>query len=176
MMMIDSTEKGSQEQKHGKMTFIDLTGSERVTMINFSEYLYEEALFINESLKYLGFIYRSISKGKTYAGLDFNLNLMTSLLSDSIGGRAKSMVITCISPSKYDIESTIDSLKFALQTGVIPNIQGELPVQKIKPSTGFKFFWEESETIMCKKRELFDSRENEAAVIETLTVPDFNKL
>jgi hypothetical protein len=33
-----------------KLTFVDLAGSERLAMINFEEFLYEEAIFINESL------------------------------------------------------------------------------------------------------------------------------
>lgn len=44
--------------KRGKLVFIDLAGSERVAVINLDHLLYEEALFINESLKYLGFIVR----------------------------------------------------------------------------------------------------------------------
>lgn len=38
----------------GKMSFIDLAGSERLAHIGFTEELYEEGLFINESLAYLG--------------------------------------------------------------------------------------------------------------------------
>ena len=34
----------------GKIVFVDLAGSERMAMLGYSLYLYEEALFINESL------------------------------------------------------------------------------------------------------------------------------
>ena len=40
---------------YGKLIVVDLAGSERVAVINLDHMLYEEALFINESLKYLGF-------------------------------------------------------------------------------------------------------------------------
>lgn len=46
----DVTTKGV---KVSKMTFIDLAGSERLALIGFDESLYEEALFINESLRCL---------------------------------------------------------------------------------------------------------------------------
>lgn len=36
--------------RHSKLTFVDLAGSERLAAINFDEFLYEEAIFINESL------------------------------------------------------------------------------------------------------------------------------
>lgn len=39
--------------KSSKMTFIDLAGSERLALIGFDDMLYEEALFINESLRCL---------------------------------------------------------------------------------------------------------------------------
>jgi hypothetical protein len=33
-----------------KLTFVDLAGSERLAALDFNEHLYEEAIFINESL------------------------------------------------------------------------------------------------------------------------------
>ena len=73
---------------YGKLTVVDLAGSERVAVINLDHMLYEEALFINESLKYLGFIVRWLASGKEHAGLNFNLNTMTALVRDSLGGSA----------------------------------------------------------------------------------------
>lgn len=72
----------------GKITFVDLAGSERVAVINLDHMLYEEALFINESLKFLGFIVRWLASGKEHADLNFNLNTMTALVRDSLGGSA----------------------------------------------------------------------------------------
>ena len=48
----------------GKITFVDLAGSERLAVIDLDHMLYEEALFINESLKFLGFIVRWLASGK----------------------------------------------------------------------------------------------------------------
>ena len=64
--------------------FIDLAGSERVATINMTEPLYEEALFINESLKYLGYIVKWLASGKPHAELKFNYNVMTSLVRDTL--------------------------------------------------------------------------------------------
>ena len=47
----------------GKMMFVDLAGSERLAMLGYSLYLYEEAVFINESLQVLGRIIWRLSKG-----------------------------------------------------------------------------------------------------------------
>ena len=97
----------------GKITFVDLAGSERVAVINLDTMLYEEALFINESLKYLGYIVRWLATGKPHRDLKFYLNPMTGLIRDSLGGSAQSVFYFCISPSNYDIEATSDTLRFA---------------------------------------------------------------
>lgn len=113
---------------NGKLTFVDLAGSERPACIDLSFHLYEEALFINESLKYLGFIVRWLSSGRPHEDIDFSRNLMTSLLSDSIGGGAKTLLFVCLSPSMFDVEATMDSLDFAKETGKIRNIPGLLKI------------------------------------------------
>jgi len=114
----------------GKITFVDLAGSERVACINLSNKLYEEAIFINESLKYLGFIVRWLAAGRPNTELDFSLNMMTSLIADTIGGNARSLMIVCISPSDFDKEATLDTLHFAQETGKIKNHYGGLTTQQ----------------------------------------------
>ncbi|MFN9909329.1 MAG: hypothetical protein ACK56F_24965 [bacterium] len=47
----------------GKLTFIDLAGSERLANIGFEEHLYEEGLFINESLQCLGKLIDRLASG-----------------------------------------------------------------------------------------------------------------
>ena len=49
-------EPGTRRWKTGKITFTDLAGSERLALIGTDPGLYEEAIFINESLTYLGFV------------------------------------------------------------------------------------------------------------------------
>jgi len=112
--------------KKGKLVFVDLAGSERVAVINLDHMLYEEALFINESLKYLGYIVKWLASGKPHAELKFNYNVMTSLVRDTLGGSALSVFFFCISPSNYDIEATSDTLNFSQYTGKIKCKRGEL--------------------------------------------------
>jgi hypothetical protein len=51
--------------------------------------------------------------------------MLTSLLSDSIGGTALTFFFVCLSPSDFDREATMDSLRFAKETGKILNKPGE---------------------------------------------------
>ena len=124
----------AQSSRTSKVTFIDLAGSERVACINLKTSLYEEALFINESLKYLGFIVRCLASGRPYQDLVYDENILTSLLRDSIGGTALTFFFVCLSPSDYDREATMDTLRFAKETGKIVNKQGE-----ILPPTWIRF-------------------------------------
>lgn len=52
--------------KKGKINFADLAGSERLALLGYDYGLYEEAIFINESLKYLGHVVRNLSLGIDY--------------------------------------------------------------------------------------------------------------
>ena len=103
----------------GKMMFVDLAGSERLAQLGYSLYLYEEAVFINESLQLLGRIIWRLSKGQEPDEIDYNGNILTSLLRDTLGGKAKTTIFVCISPSQMDIEATRDTFRFAQSTGKI---------------------------------------------------------
>ena len=125
-MLLKTKKKGGAAQT-SKLVFVDLAGSERVAVINMDFDLYEEALFINESLKYLGFIVRWLASGKPHMDLNFNLNPMTAFIRDCIGDHCNSVFIFNISPSAYDKEATMDTLKFAEHTGKITGKECELP-------------------------------------------------
>jgi len=129
-------EKSHKETKKlvtvGKLTFIDLAGSERLAHIGFEEELYEEGLFINESLNYLGNCIDKLVKGTKHEDVDFHWNPLTHLLMDSIGGNSRTLLIVCISPSLFDIEATKSTLLFAENTGRIKNHIGKLPIEAKK--------------------------------------------
>lgn len=107
----------------GKITFIDLAGSERVAKIVLTEYLYEEAIFINESLKYLGYVIRRLADNRHPELIDFNRHPLTCMVQDTLGIGCKTLVMVNISPSimtskprckPSDLHSRRAELKFAL--------------------------------------------------------------
>jgi hypothetical protein len=71
-----------------------------------------------------------ITKGFTPKQVPFGFNLLTSLLQDSLGGAAQTLLIVTISPSKYDVEATMSTLEFAEQTGRIKNRDGVLTIKQ----------------------------------------------
>jgi len=116
----------------GKLTFIDLAGSERTAYIDFDEHLYEEALFINESLAFLGRIFYLLSLDEQIPLSYFKQTILTHLLVDSIGNQARTALIVNMSPSNYDIKATKDTLEFAEMTGFIKRREGLIMVEGTK--------------------------------------------
>ena len=111
--------------------FVDLAGSERLAMLGYSLHLYEEAVFINESLCILGRIIWQLSKGLHPREINYDCNILTSLLKDTLGGDALTAMFVCIGPSIMDIEATRDTLRFAKSTGKIQSRQDFIPASQL---------------------------------------------
>ena len=60
---LSKMDRKTQKVSSGKITFVDLAGSERLANLEFDEDLYEEAIFINESLQFLGRTLYCLSDG-----------------------------------------------------------------------------------------------------------------
>jgi len=97
--VLEYREKEGGEKKFGKICFIDLAGSERLALIGYDLQLYEEAIFINESLRYLGHVIRNLSLDQDIRLIKFEASLLTTLLKDTLGGASKTIMLCNISPS-----------------------------------------------------------------------------
>jgi hypothetical protein len=82
-------------------------------------------------------------------------NNLTKAMKDSIGGKARTLMIVNMSPSVYDLQETMDSLKFARSTGQIRNIVESAIDIKIPYEKFYKFLKFE----MFSYIELDESRE-----------------
>ena len=87
----------------GKITFIDLAGSESLNEIGVDPQRYFEGMQINDSLICLGLAIKQVASNVAPA---YDLHLLTELMQDSLGGNSKTLMIACISPSIYDIAQT----------------------------------------------------------------------
>jgi hypothetical protein len=99
-IFIKRTHKISRKISIGKITFIDLAGSESLSQIGVDPKRFDEGMQINESLSCLGLLIRQLTKKVSPA---YDLHLLTELMQDSLGGNSKTLMIACISPSVYDI-------------------------------------------------------------------------
>ena len=102
----------------GKITFIDLAGSESLNEIGVDLQRYKEGMQINESLICLGSLIRQAALNTKP---NYDLHLLTQLMQDALGDNSKTLLIACISPSKYNIAQTRQTLDYAMTTGSIKN-------------------------------------------------------
>ena len=100
----------------GKITFIDLAGSESLSEIGVDPTRYQEGMQINESLICLNHAIRQTAEKVTPA---FDMHPLTELMQDSLGSESKTLMIACISPSIYDLAQTRQTLDYAMATGTI---------------------------------------------------------
>lgn len=72
----------------------------------------KEAQSINKSLSALGDVICALTSGKN-KHIPYRNNPLTMLMSDSIGGNAKTLMFVCSSPADYNRSETTNSLDFA---------------------------------------------------------------
>ena len=99
-----------------RIHMIDLAGSERVGMTNASGHRLKEAQAINKSLSALGNVICALGRGGDAGAkghIPFRDSKLTHLLSESLSGTSKVIMMLCISPTAVCGPETLCSLKFA---------------------------------------------------------------
>ena len=98
---------------------MDLAGSERVGKTGATKERLKEAMSINKSLSALGDVISALSKGDKF--IPYRNNKLTQLLSDGLGGNAKTLMFVNASPADYNSEETTNSLVYASRVKLITN-------------------------------------------------------
>lgn len=103
-----------------KLHFVDLAGSERVARTLNTGERFQESIRINSGLLALGNVVSALCDPKKRAGghIPYRDSKLTRLLKDSLGGNAKTLMITCERNKNDDSSSTIEFLFVSL--GVSP--------------------------------------------------------
>eukprot|EP01064_Diplonema_japonicum_P006922 TRINITY_DN1472_c1_g1_i1.p1 TRINITY_DN1472_c1_g1~~TRINITY_DN1472_c1_g1_i1.p1 ORF type:complete len:1188 (+),score=400.85 TRINITY_DN1472_c1_g1_i1:87-3650(+) len=119
-IIIETTNKETKQTSIGKLSIVDLAGSERLAKTGVEDpTAVAEAQSINLSLTALGNVISALSSGKGH--IPYRDNKLTMLMSDSIGGNAKTLMFVNISPASYNTEETVNSLKYASRVKLITN-------------------------------------------------------
>jgi kinesin family protein C2/C3 len=117
---ISGVNLSTQEKSFGKLTMVDLAGSENRKKTQITEEKgNQEALSINRSLLALGDVISALSEKKTF--VPYRNNKLTMLLSDSLGGNAKTLMFVCIGPADYNADESVTSLSYATRVKAITN-------------------------------------------------------
>lgn len=106
--------------KKGKLNLVDLAGSERQNKTGATGDRLKEATKINLSLSALGNVISALVDGKT-KHIPYRDAKLTRLLQDSLGGNTRTLMIACISPSEYNYDETLSTLRYASRAKNIHN-------------------------------------------------------
>jgi hypothetical protein len=104
---------------------IDLAGSERSKSTNATGLRMKEANNINKSLSALGNVINTLAEkqsGKNINHIPYRDSKLTTLLRDSLGGSARTLMIANISPIFSSLSETKQTLLFAQRAKLIRNI------------------------------------------------------
>ncbi|CAD8202494.1 unnamed protein product [Paramecium octaurelia] len=112
--------KGNERITAGKLNLVDLAGSERQSKTQATGDRLKEATKINLSLSALGNVISALVDGKTQH-IPYRDSKLTRLLQDSLGGNTKTIMITAISPSDFNYDETLSSLRYASRAKMIKN-------------------------------------------------------
>merc|ERR1712032_1641410 len=102
-------ERGRMTQ--GKLLLVDLAGSERVKRSDVSGVGLKEAIEVNRSLTALADVIAALARGEKH--VPYRNHELTQVMQDSLGGSAKALMFTNLSPAGCHREETLTSLKFA---------------------------------------------------------------
>ncbi|CAK8986443.1 unnamed protein product [Durusdinium trenchii] len=95
----------------GKLSMIDLAGSERASQTNNKGMRMIEGANINRSLLALGNCITALSSAVVF--VPYRDSKMTRLLKDSLGGNCRTVMIANVSPCHINYEDTHNTLKYA---------------------------------------------------------------
>lgn len=118
-LILENTNKASKKTSIGKLSLVDLAGSERQDKTGATDERLKEAMSINKSLSALGDVISALSSGENF--IPYRNNVLTQLMSDSLGGNAKTLMFVNISPANYNAEETVSSLTYASRVKLIKN-------------------------------------------------------
>lgn len=89
---------------------MDLAGSERIKKSGSAGSQLKEAQSINKSLSALGDVISALSSGGQH--IPYRNHKLTMLMSDSLGGNAKTLMFVNVSPVESSLDETHNSLMY----------------------------------------------------------------
>ncbi|CAI2167152.1 10509_t:CDS:2, partial [Funneliformis geosporum] len=122
---LDHADDGDWITITSKFHFVDLAGSERLKRTAASGDRAKEGISINSGLLALGNVISALgdpTKAKHTTHIPYRDSKLTRLLQDSLGGNAQTLMIACVSPAEYNLNETVNTLKYANRARNIKNI------------------------------------------------------
>jgi kinesin family member 4 len=126
------------EKFTSKLTLVDLAGSERIKKTGAQGNRQLEGIMINKSLMTLGQVVSALGDGKKGRKPPYRDSKLTRLLQDSLGGNSRTIMVACVSPADYNVEESVNTLRYATSARAIKNTATRNLVQQISQEEALK--------------------------------------
>ncbi|ESQ31065.1 hypothetical protein EUTSA_v10003527mg [Eutrema salsugineum] len=157
-VVIESIDLQTQSTARGKLSFVDLAGSERVKKSGSAGCQLKEAQSINKSLSALGDVIGALSSGNQH--IPYRNHKLTMLMSDSLGGNAKTLMFVNVSPAESNLDETYNSLLYASRVRTIVNDPSKhISSKEIMRLKKLVAYWKEQAGKKNEEEELVDIEE-----------------
>lgn len=150
---VDGTDKFSS-----KLTLVDLAGSERIKKTGAQGNRRQEGININKGLFILGQVVSALAEQhkKIKRKPPYRDSKLTRLLQDSLGGNSRTIMVACVSPADYNIDESINTLRYATSARNIKNTATRNLVKNISPEEAAKL-QRENQLLKQQVKELQES-------------------
>ncbi|GLC77793.1 hypothetical protein PLESTB_000955500 [Pleodorina starrii] len=154
-IIIESTNLQTQSVAKGKLSFVDLAGSERVKKSGSVGENLKEAQAINKSLSALGDVISALATEQQH--IPYRNHKLTMLMSDSLGGNAKTLMFVNVSPSDANLDETQNSLQYATRVRTIKNdaTKNEANKEMLRLKKQVEY-WKEQAGLPAEQRDIVD--------------------
>lgn len=109
---VSQTDLVKQTRRASKLCLVDLAGSEQVQRSGVTGLALEQAKKINKSLSALAMVIQALVERQAGEHIPYRDSKLTRLLTDSLGGNAKTVLLLALSPSPDSLSETFSTLSF----------------------------------------------------------------
>jgi hypothetical protein len=134
VLTLEQKSMHTKSTKVGKLHLVDLAGSEKHVKTGTTGKRLDEGIAINLSLSTLGLVINALTT-KNRGHVPYRDSKLTRVLQESLGGNAKTSLIVTASPSGFNREETLSTLRFGQRAKMIKNaakVNTELSIDEMK--------------------------------------------
>ena len=131
---------GGTTKFESKLTLVDLAGSERIKKTGAQGNRAQEGISINKGLFVLGQVVSALAeqRPKMKRKPPYRDSKLTRLLQDSLGGNSRTIMVACVSPADFNVEESINTLRYATSARNIKNTATRNVVENLSPEAAAK--------------------------------------
>jgi hypothetical protein len=127
-----------------KLTLVDLAGSERIKKTGAQGNRRQEGININKGLFVLGQVVSALAEQRPRMKRKppYRDSKLTRLLQDSLGGNSQTIMVACVSPADFNMDESMNTLRYATCARNIKNSATKNFVKRISQEEAAKMLRE----------------------------------